>query len=32
VVVEEGPPDVLFHSPTQERTREFLRKHLARKV
>ncbi|MGH1417035.1 MAG: amino acid ABC transporter ATP-binding protein [Pelagimonas sp.] len=28
VVVEEGPPDVLFKNPTQERTREFLRKHI----
>ncbi|WP_127113324.1 amino acid ABC transporter ATP-binding protein [Shimia sediminis] len=28
VVVEEGPPDVLFRNPTQPRTREFLRKHL----
>jgi polar amino acid transport system ATP-binding protein len=30
VVVEEAPPRVLFHSPVQDRTREFLRKHLAR--
>ncbi len=29
VVVEEGPPDVVFKAPTRERTREFLRKHLA---
>jgi ABC-type polar amino acid transport system ATPase subunit len=28
VVVEEGPPDVVFRSPTKERTRAFLRKHL----
>lgn len=28
VVVEEGPPEVLFTAPTQERTRAFLRKHL----
>ena len=28
VVVEEGPPSVLFKNPTQERTRAFLRKHL----
>jgi len=28
VVVEEGPPEVLFRNPTKERTREFLRKHL----
>ncbi len=28
VVVEEGPPDVIFRNPTQERTRDFLRKHL----
>lgn len=28
VVVEEGPPEVLFKNPTQTRTREFLRKHL----
>ncbi len=28
VVVEEGPPSVLFKNPTQERTREFLRKHI----
>lgn len=28
VVVEEGPPEVLFKNPTQQRTREFLRKHI----
>ncbi|MCA0871907.1 amino acid ABC transporter ATP-binding protein [Seohaeicola saemankumensis] len=28
VVVEEGPPEVLFRNPAKERTREFLRKHL----
>jgi len=28
VVVEEGPPDVIFRNPTSERTRNFLRKHL----
>lgn len=28
VVVEEGPPEVVFKAPTQERTREFLRKHI----
>ncbi|MEZ5883873.1 MAG: amino acid ABC transporter ATP-binding protein [Paracoccaceae bacterium] len=28
VVVEEGPPGVVFRNPTQERTRNFLRKHL----
>jgi polar amino acid transport system ATP-binding protein len=28
VVVEEGPPSVLFKTPTQDRTRAFLRKHL----
>jgi polar amino acid transport system ATP-binding protein len=28
VVVEEGPPEVLFKNPTQQRTRDFLRKHL----
>ncbi|MBO9452783.1 amino acid ABC transporter ATP-binding protein [Tropicibacter sp. R16_0] len=28
VVVEEGPPSVLFKNPTQNRTREFLRKHI----
>lgn len=31
VVCEEGPPSMLFHNPTQERTQEFLRKHLATK-
>ena len=29
VVVEEGPPEVIFRNPTNERTRNFLRKHLA---
>ncbi|MBY5987874.1 amino acid ABC transporter ATP-binding protein [Roseovarius atlanticus] len=29
VVVEEGPPSVVFKKPTKDRTREFLRKHLA---
>ncbi|MGR3320833.1 MAG: amino acid ABC transporter ATP-binding protein [Pseudooceanicola sp.] len=28
VVVEEGPPEVIFRNPEKERTREFLRKHL----
>ncbi|MFT6658077.1 amino acid ABC transporter ATP-binding protein [Maritalea sp.] len=28
VVVEEGPPEVIFKNPKQKRTREFLRKHL----
>ncbi len=28
VVVEEGPPDVIFRNPESERTRAFLRKHL----
>jgi len=28
VVVEEGPPELVFKNPTQERTRNFLRKHL----
>ncbi len=28
VVVEEGPPSLLFTNPTKTRTREFLRKHL----
>tara|TARA_R110000850_G_scaffold36458_4_gene96377 strand:- start:856 stop:1626 length:771 start_codon:yes stop_codon:yes gene_type:complete len=28
VVVEEGPPDILFKNPSQPRTRAFLRKHL----
>lgn len=26
VIVEEGPPNVIFHNPKQERTREFLRR------
>jgi ABC-type polar amino acid transport system ATPase subunit len=30
VVVEEGPPSVIFKTPKEERTRNFLRKHLAR--
>jgi polar amino acid transport system ATP-binding protein len=30
VVVEEGPPDVIFKNPNHERTRNFLRKHLSR--
>lgn len=30
VVVEEGPPSVIFKAPKEERTRNFLRKHLAR--
>lgn len=30
VVVEEGPPSVIFRNPEQERTRNFLRKHLSR--
>lgn len=29
VVVEEGPPDVIFRNPKNDRTKEFLRKHLA---
>lgn len=29
VVVEEGSPDVIFKNPKNERTKEFLRKHLA---
>ena len=29
VVVEEGPPEVIFRNPSNERTRNFLRKHLA---
>jgi ABC-type polar amino acid transport system ATPase subunit len=29
VVVEEGPPEVMFRNPTSDRTKEFLRKHLA---
>jgi len=28
VVVEEGPPEVIFRNPEKERTRAFLRKHL----
>lgn len=28
VVVEEGPPEIIFKNPTQTRTKEFLRKHL----
>jgi polar amino acid transport system ATP-binding protein len=28
VVVEEGPPDVIFRNPKHERTKNFLRKHL----
>jgi len=28
VVVEEGPPEILFKTPSQPRTREFLRKHV----
>ena len=28
VVVEEGPPEIIFRNPTQERTKDFLRKHL----
>lgn len=28
VVVEEGPPDIIFKKPENERTRNFLRKHL----
>ena len=28
VVVEEGPPEILFKNPSQQRTKEFLRKHL----
>lgn len=28
VVVEEGPPEIVFKTPTKERTREFLRKHI----
>ncbi len=30
VVVEEGPPDVIFKNPREERTKNFLRKHLSR--
>ena len=29
VVVEEGPPDQIFTSPTKDRTRAFLKKYLA---
>jgi ABC-type polar amino acid transport system, ATPase component len=29
VVVEEGPPSVVFKNPKQDRTKEFLRKHLS---
>jgi len=29
VVVEEGPPSVIFRNPENERTKNFLRKHLA---
>ncbi|KPD12009.1 amino acid ABC transporter ATP-binding protein [Phaeobacter sp. 11ANDIMAR09] len=29
VVVEEGPPEVIFRNPKSERTQNFLRKHLA---
>lgn len=29
VVVEEGPPEVIFRNPKNDRTKEFLRKHLA---
>lgn len=29
VVVEEGPPDVIFRNPENDRTKAFLRKHLA---
>lgn len=28
VVVEEGPPEVVFRNPVKDRTREFLRKHI----
>lgn len=28
VVVEEGPPEIVFKNPSKERTREFLRKHI----
>jgi len=28
VVVEEGPPEVIFRNPESERTRTFLRKHI----
>ncbi|MDO5756077.1 MAG: amino acid ABC transporter ATP-binding protein [Rhodobacterales bacterium] len=30
VVVEEGPPEVIFQNPREERTKNFLRKHLSR--
>ncbi len=30
VVVEEGPPEVIFKNPREERTKNFLRKHLSR--
>ncbi|HEY9038682.1 MAG TPA: amino acid ABC transporter ATP-binding protein [Roseovarius sp.] len=30
VVVEEGPPEVIFQNPKEERTKNFLRKHLSR--
>ncbi|WP_113912222.1 amino acid ABC transporter ATP-binding protein [Roseovarius dicentrarchi] len=30
VVVEEGPPGVIFQNPKEERTKNFLRKHLSR--
>lgn len=30
VVVEEGPPSVIFQNPKEERTKNFLRKHLSR--
>ena len=29
VVVEEGPPETIFRNPTQDRTKDFLKKHLA---
>lgn len=32
VVVEEGPPEVIFRNPKNERTQEFLRKHLAGQI
>ena len=28
VVVEQGPPEIIFHKPTHKRTQEFLNKHL----
>ncbi|MDX1739138.1 MAG: amino acid ABC transporter ATP-binding protein [Alphaproteobacteria bacterium] len=31
VVLEQGPPEEIFHNPKEERTREFLRKHLQNK-